>query len=187
MNRQILVALATALFFLAGCREDTIFTPPDPDIQLNLDREVIQEYIAEKGYTTVDTTSSGVHYVILDSGDGTDIEFNDIVLINYIGKLTDGTVFDTSIPSVAVDSEIFDSLRNYQPIRFTHTPDGWSLRASNYVPGFVDGVTATVTIMNVGGHSEIIMPSSLAYGGNSAGRVPANSVLVFEIFPIQAR
>lgn len=187
MNRQLLVALGATLIFLVGCQEDTIFTPPDPDIQLNQDREAIKDYISEKGYTAVDTTSSGVHYIILDTGSGADINFNDIVSINYIGRLTDGSVFDTNIPAVAIEAETFDSARNYQPIRFTHTSNGWTLATSNFVRGFVDGVSTTVSIMNVGGHSEIIMPSSLAYGGTAVGRVPANSVLIFEIFPIQVR
>ncbi len=105
------------------------------------------------GDSKVVETASGLQYKVLKAGTGaakpTD---DDIVLVNYEGKLTDGTTFDAS----------------QQP-----TP----MAVKGVVPGFSEGLK----LMNKGAKYRFWIPPALGYGDKAAGPIPANSVLVFDL------
>lgn len=178
---QLAFLLGMATAFLAACREDIVASPVDPDVQLREDLEIISGYMDSLGYEHVDTTASGVRYVVLDSGSGVSPAYGDIVFYHYTGRLTDGHVFDTSIDTVAQNNDFYDSTRVYSPRLFTYTSNGWPLTT---IRGFTDGLTAVTGVMKVGGKSVIMIPSGLAYGTNSeyAVGIPNNSVLIFDIY-----
>ena len=87
-----------------------------------------------------------------------------VVSVLYVGKLPDGTIFDSS------------ASHGNTPLTFT-------LGAQGLIPGFQIGVNG----MKVGGERLLSIPSSLAYGDqdvkDSTGKVviPANSTLVFDV------
>jgi FKBP-type peptidyl-prolyl cis-trans isomerase len=89
-------------------------------------------------------------------GTGDVAKAGDQVTVNYIGKLTNGTVFDTSIGK--------------QPFSFT-------LGTGQVIPGWDQGLQG----MKVGGKRLLIIPPSLAYGAQQTGPIPPNSTLVFEV------
>ena len=98
--------------------------------------------------------------VVLDVvvGDGPVAEVGDVVTVDYVGRFTDGTQFDSS----------YD---RGQPFVFT-------VGAGQVIPGWDQGVAG----MRVGGTRRLTVPPHLAYG--SAGRPPAippNSTLTFDI------
>ena len=185
-NIQLFVGLL-AVLMLMSCEEDSVVSLVDPSIQRAEDLAIIEDYIEEKGYTNVDTTASGVRYAIIEEGTGKSIAFNDIVQIHYAGRLTDGTLFDTSIDTVAINNDSFDSLKTYNPIRFTYAQGGWTL--GSYVEGFKEGVTASLGKMKVGGSASIMIPSSLGYGTSPpfGSGIPTRAVLVFEVYPVSAK
>ena len=86
------------------------------------------------------------------------------VSVLYVGKLQDGTVFDSS------------AAHNNEPLIFT-------LGAQGLIAGFQIGVNG----MKEGGERLIAIPPALGYGAqdvkDAAGKViiPANSTLVFDI------
>jgi FKBP-type peptidyl-prolyl cis-trans isomerase FkpA len=98
-------------------------------------------------------TASGLQYQVLTPGKGgakpTD---TDIALVQYEGKLTDGTVFDKSV----------------QP-----TP----MQVGGVVPGFAEALK----LMPKGSKYRFWLKPSLGYGDRAAGPIPANSILVFEV------
>ncbi|MFV0644447.1 MAG: FKBP-type peptidyl-prolyl cis-trans isomerase [Sphingomonadaceae bacterium] len=75
----------------------------------------------------------------------------DVVLVNYTGKLADGTVFDQG----------------------QQTP----LPLEGMIPGFAEGLQQ----MNKGGKYTLFIPAEKAYGSEARGPIPANSDLTFEI------
>lgn len=87
-----------------------------------------------------------------------------VVSILYVGRLADGTVFDSS--------EAHDN----QPLVF-------QLGTPGIIPGFQIGVNG----MREGGERRMVIPSSLGYGGqdvknpDGAVIVPANSTLTFDV------
>lgn len=98
-------------------------------------------------------TPSGLQYKIVTPGKGgpkpTDA---DIALVNYEGKLTDGTTFDKS----------------QQP-----TP----MKVNEVVPGFSEALKQ----MPKGSKYRFWIKPSLGYGDKATGPIPANSVLVFDV------
>jgi FKBP-type peptidyl-prolyl cis-trans isomerase FkpA len=98
-------------------------------------------------------TKSGLQYKVLTPGKGgakpTD---QDVALVNYEGKLTDGTTFDKS----------------QQP-----TP----MPLTGVVPGFSEALK----LMTKGAKYRFWIKPSLGYGDKATGPIPANSVLVFDL------
>ncbi len=89
-------------------------------------------------------------------GDGVEAQPGDIVTIHYIGRLEDGTEFDTTIGG--------------DPLR---TP------LNRAIPGMTEGIPG----MKVGGTRELIIPPSLAFGslGGQGGAVPPNATVTYEV------
>lgn len=98
-------------------------------------------------------TASGLQYKVLTPGQGdakpTD---QDIALVNYEGRLIDGTSFDKST----------------QP-----TP----MPVAGVVPGFAEGLK----LMARGAKYRFWIKPELGYGSEGSGPIPANSVLVFDV------
>lgn len=190
MNK-LLFSLIIGFALLASCNEGTIVEPEDPAIQLAIDLEEIDQFLIDNGYdpATVDTTESGVRYIIIDEGntmyDSLSIDESDIVDFDFIGRLTDGTLFDTTIESVAMeDEDIFNEDRVYVPTLMNYSETGWTIR-NRFIDGFVDGIAVTFNKVHVGAHILIVFPSGLGYGAAVRGPIPANSVLTFELFPVR--
>ena len=92
-------------------------------------------------------------------GTGATAVAGDTVTVNYVGSLTDGTVFDASAD---------------------HGTSGFTfvLGAGNVIKGWDEGIVG----MKVGGKRKLIIPASLAYGNQAVGNIiPANSTLIFEV------
>ncbi|HWQ47351.1 MAG TPA: peptidylprolyl isomerase [Methanosarcina sp.] len=81
------------------------------------------------------------------------IENGDTISVNYVGKLEDGTVFDTSLKEVAIEAEKYNQMRNYEPLTFT-------VGAGQMIKGFDEGVVG----MQVGEEKTLTIPSEEAYG-----------------------
>jgi len=105
------------------------------------------------GDKTVVELPSGLQYKVLAPGKGgpkpTD---SDIALVNYEGKLTNGTTFDKS----------------QQP-----TP----MKVTDVVPGFSEALKQ----MPKGSKYRFWIKPSLGYGDKVMGPIPANSILVFDV------
>ena len=79
---------------------------------------------------------------------------NAAIVVDYVGRLADGTVFDTSVESVAKACGLYTPQRNYSEwLAFT----AW---AGQMIPGFDAGVLA----MAVNETKTITIPSKDAYG-----------------------
>ena len=110
--------------------------------------------------TTMPTENSDQLQVTDETvGTGAVAAAGDTVTVNYVGSLTDGTVFDASA--------------NHGTAGFT-----FNLGAGQVIKGWDEGIVG----MREGGKRKLIIPASLAYGDQAVGNViPANSTLVFEV------
>lgn len=108
----------------------------------------------------VTTTASGVQIKVITPGEGRVIGANDGVIIEYKGRLLDGTVFDS-----------------------TEGKGPAPMLVGQVVPGFSEALQQ----MQPGGSYRIWLPPELAYGANvpPGGPIPPNAVLDFDVKILQ--
>ena len=84
----------TYIFFLAV----TVVTlgSCDKEDQLEIDQQLIRDFIAEHGFDA-DSTESGLYYVIDDPGSSEHPTIDDVVTVSYLGFLLNGDIFDDGI------------------------------------------------------------------------------------------
>ncbi len=172
------------LGLLISCGDGKVVILTDLNEQRTADTETINKYLIDNGFipSEIDTTELGVRYIIFEEGTGQQLDESDIVTFDYTGSLVNGNIFDTSVESVA------NSLDNFTAsprIRITYAKTGWSF--SVFVTGFTDGIAKTFNKMREGGHIRFIMRSELGYASVARGSIPANSVLIFDVFPVHVR
>ena len=111
------------------------------------------EYSQRQG---VVATASGLQYRVIETGEGRSPGPADTVVVHYVGRLIDGTEFDSS--------------------RGRGTPATFSLG------GIIPGWQEALQLMREGDIWEVVIPSELAYGAQGAGAsIGPNETLVFEI------
>lgn len=91
----------------------------------------------------------------LQAGTGGNPTPADVILINYVGRLSNGTVFDKA----------------------DHVP----AQMQGVIPGFAKALAQ----MQAGGKYVVHIPAKLAYGPIARGPIPANSDLTFDIEVLQ--
>jgi FKBP-type peptidyl-prolyl cis-trans isomerase FkpA len=130
--------------FLFSCQEET-------DDQFIEDTRLIESYIETKNLEGVQKTNSGLHYIIVEEGNGKRPNVDSKIKINYIGKLLNDNVFDSG------DNVVFD------------------------LNGLILGWQEGIPLITEQGRIKLIIPSKLGYGSRVTGNIPRNSVLVFDI------
>jgi cyclophilin family peptidyl-prolyl cis-trans isomerase/FKBP-type peptidyl-prolyl cis-trans isomerase 2 len=86
-------------------------------------------------------------------GNAAVVKEGDQVSVDYTGRLENGTVFDTSVRDVAIETGAYNPNRDYQPIEFT-------VGAGQMIKGFDSGVVG----MAVGEEKTLTIPPEDAYG-----------------------
>jgi len=132
------------------------------------DEAAIKKYIAtNKLGTQVKKTASGLYYVITKKGTGPNAKSGQTVSMNYEGSLLDGTKFDSNLDP---------AFKHVEPFKFP-------LGQGRVIKGWDEGIA----MLNKGAKAKLLIPSRLAYGSRAAGeKIPANSVLVFDVEMIEA-
>jgi len=131
------------------------------------EKRPFEQYLRENNITTV-PTESGLYYIPIEEGVGTEPLYTELVEFEYTGELLNGTVFGTTYDTVADEAGFDDPGLVYGPVR---------LVVGAALPGLAEGLQ----MMKAGGIAKLIMPSDLAYGRNSVGAVPSCATLVFTI------
>ena len=104
----------------------------------------------------VKTLPCGVQYKVLKDGNGAMPTDTSIVVVNYEGRLIDGTVFDSNK---------------------SHGGEPATFRVGQVIKGWQEALKA----MPVGSEWEIYIPQELAYGANQQGSIPPFSLLIFKV------
>lgn len=104
----------------------------------------------------VSTTESGLQFEVITQGSGPIPSHKDHVRVHYTGRLTNGSVFDSSV-------------QRGQPAEFP---------VNGVIPGWIEALT----LMPVGSKWQLYIPQDLAYGERGAGgAIPPYSALIFEV------
>ena len=152
-GKTALAAGLVSVLLLAGCGREA--APVDTEAGKAEAAAFMAKNAKEEG---VQALPSGLQYKVVQSGpaDGESPDRNDLVKVDYEGKLIDNTVFDSSFARGA-------------PAIFT---------PETVVPGWTEALQK----MRVGDEWLLYVPPELGYGARGQGRaIPANSVLIFRI------
>jgi len=98
----------------------------------------------------------GVKVKDVKAGSGPGAQKGQSVKMRYIGKLTDGKVFDSNTQG---------------------KPFAFRLGAGEVIKGWDVGIVG----MKAGGERELIIPAPMAYGKKKMTGIPPNSTLKFEV------
>lgn len=101
------------------------------------------------------TLPSGLLYKIISEGAGESPSATDVVEVNYLGTLIDGTEFDSSYKR--------------------------GKAAQFRVDKVIKGWTEAFQLMRAGGKWQLFIPPELAYGSRRAGGIEPNSTLIFDV------
>ncbi len=112
----------------------------------------IDEYIAANNLMATEA-SKGLFYVLSEPGGSDKPNIDSTIDINYVGRLTDGDIFDQS------------------------GTDPASFPLANLIRGWQIGIP----LMGRGGVGQFIIPPQLGYGAEGRPGIPGNAVLIFDI------
>lgn len=103
------------------------------------------------------TTDSGLQYLDLSVGDGRSPESGDLVTMNFIGSLPDGTVFANTQTSGKPVTVQYDR--------------------GQLLTGWEEGLAR----MKAGGTAQMVLPPELAFGPQGYGSIPPNTPIILEV------
>ncbi|MEL6853236.1 MAG: FKBP-type peptidyl-prolyl cis-trans isomerase, partial [Bacteroidota bacterium] len=111
-----------------------------------------EEFLSEnRTKSEVQELPSGLQYKVLGQGSGTSPKLDQVVKVNYEGRMLNGTVFTP---------------RGEREIDLTAT---------------LLGLQEALTLMRPGDHWEVYVPAKMAWGEAERGPVTPNSLLIFDL------
>jgi FKBP-type peptidyl-prolyl cis-trans isomerase len=125
-------------------------------VNLEEGKKFLEENAKKDGVVTL---PNGIQYIVLKEGKGKKPTIDDQVECHYEGTLIDGTKFDSSVD-------------HGQPA---------TVSLKNVIKGWQE----TIPLMPVGSKWKIFIPGELGYGQYGNGRIPGNSVLIFDVELLQ--
>lgn len=121
-------------------------------------------YVDEGDKDKVVTTKSGLKYIDLKEGTGTEAKLGSKVSVHYTGTLENGKKFDSSLDR----NEPFDL----------------TIGRTSVIKGWTEGLQG----MKVGGKRKLIIKPELGYGERGSPPViPPNAVLIFVIELLESK
>lgn len=103
------------------------------------------------------TTASGLQYLEVTPGTGKAPKVGDLITMNYIASLADGT-------------ELANTYTQNSPVATVWGPN-------RLLTGWEEGIG----LMKEGGKAKMVLPSELAFGPQGSGSVPPNAQIVIEM------
>jgi FKBP-type peptidyl-prolyl cis-trans isomerase FkpA len=148
MKKLLLILLLPVFVF--SCKKENDTCPevnakaPDAEIA------ALRTFMTSNAITATED-ARGFFYTIDIAGTGSKPTACSAVSVNYSGKLTNGTQFDTGT--------------------------NVSFNLSQLIVGWQLGIP----LVNAGGTITLYLPPSFAYGPNAVNGIPANSILIFTV------
>ena len=154
------------MLFFTGCLKD------ESEEKRAEEKKLREEYIVslENQGMDVNETEQGLFYVVIDSGEGPSPKYlEDLIEINFTGRLIDGRLIQTTSADTAKEYGFYDSTDFYGAYRYV------------FGNGFVSGFNLGVSLMSENASYKFIIPSELAFGGVSISGIPAYSTIIYDV------
>ncbi len=170
------------------------FTIKDYTDSINVwETDTVEKYIV-KNYGEIaafanDTTGYYLRHDKTCPSDAKVIAKDTTIYINYTGKLLNGLIFDTTSERIAKDNDLYDSSRDYTPVRITLSEDYKNITMgedeSEVIPGFAMALADLMYSNSDKTWKDSvtgIFISALGYNYSGSGAsIPAYAPLIFEI------
>lgn len=161
---------------IAACKKDK---DPNADLKISIKKYVINSSVDNKILYTaqgeaalakewldamtmnkevIDTTSTGIKYIVEKVGSGDKIKTGNTVSVKYIGFFTNGNIFDAS------------ALHGDGTMTYVHKVD-------KLIKGWEEGVE----VLQKGGRAVFLIPSTKGYGSKGSSPIPPYTPLIFVI------
>lgn len=138
-------------------QQEAAATREQREAQSAVNRAAGEEFLTElAGLPNVEQTESGLHYEVVEPGEGRRPSIGDSVRVNYRGTRIDGSEFDSG-----------------EGVTFPLPAQG----------GLIDGFKEGLQLVNEGGSIKLYIPADLAYGDSAppGGPIQPGDTLIFEV------
>jgi FKBP-type peptidyl-prolyl cis-trans isomerase len=142
----------------ASCGKDDPYAGYTAEREAKLIKEWQETMV--KNNKDIDTTSTGLFYIMDKEGSGATVKSGDEVKVKYTGMFMDGTIFDAS------------SLHGDGTMTYEHKGTD-----SRMIQGWEEGIE----VLNKGAIAVFLIPSAKAYGPAGYSSIPPYSPLLFII------
>jgi peptidylprolyl isomerase len=135
--------------------------PPNSDLKVLIELLEVKDHIVAEMWdvdrSKIQTSESGLMYVIIEEGEGDIVTDGNVVTVHYSGFLEDGTKFDSSV-------------ERDEPFTFV-------IGNKQVIAGWDEGIK----LLKKGGKARFVIPPTLGYGDITAGKIPPGSTLIFDV------
>lgn len=156
----LIAVVAIAVLVVRFSRDRGVDVPPITDTTLAGPQEPVPVKEEQKSLPTQNKViiKNNMKIETTKEGTGPEIKTGQTAVVTYVGKFTNGTVFDAS--------------KNHGDGSFSFT-----LGAGQVIKGWDQGVLG----MKVGEARTLTVPPELGYGSTDYGPIPGNSTLIFDV------
>ncbi len=148
---KVCIFVLFALVFVFGCKKTEVTN--SSAIEVTQMKDWLDANV--KSNKNIDTTSTGLYYIVDKVGVGPKVHAGDSLTVKYTGMFMDGT--------------IFDALPNYS---YVHKGSDQRM-----IQGWEEGIE----VLSKGGSALFLIPSAKAYGDYGYAIIPPFSSLLFSI------
>jgi FKBP-type peptidyl-prolyl cis-trans isomerase FkpA len=154
-----LLLVCIAIGFTA-CKKDMGFENFDVEGQFKKDTTAIRAFAVANNIPIVKDPKYNIFYQIIEPGSGAELNNLSTITVNYKGRLLDGSVFDDTTTK--------------GPVTFA-------------LNGAISGWQIGIPLIRKGGKIRLLIPSFYGYGNQARERIPASSVLDFDVELVDVR
>jgi len=150
--RPLLYATLSFVLIFGGCKKEDTSDNCELKVEAAPASETndLREYLESNGIQA-ELHEKGFYYILHDPGTGAQPDGCSQIRVNYIGKQTNGDIFDQG-----------------QKSQFQ-------------LGGLVPGWQAGVPLMRANGKITLYLPPYLGYGSKGSNSIPPNAILIFSI------
>lgn len=152
----VLVVVGGMIYFATRPKENV-------DLLENNEINQVEEQTTNTNNDTGANTQTGADSGAQNNTNNSEVvsKVGDVLVMNYTGRLTNGTVFDSNVDP-----------------KFGHVePFVFVLGAGQVIQGWDEGLVG----MKVGEKKTLTIAPEKAYGNRAIGSIPANSTLIFDV------
>jgi FKBP-type peptidyl-prolyl cis-trans isomerase len=150
---KICAVVLFAMVFVFGCKKTDVTNSNTAETETTQMKDWLDANV--KNNKNIDTTSTGLFYIVDKVGSGPIVLTGDSLTVKYTGMFMDGTVFDFS--------------KSYS---YVHKAIGQRM-----IQGWEEGIE----VLSKGGSAVFLIPSAKAYGDYGYAIIPPFSPLLFTI------